>query len=92
MDEIDEEDNIESNVFNEIGRSSKAVASALYNTEFPMEDFAFDCRTSEAVYWKNFIGIINKEFAGRLLVVKEVFRSVGDEWGIIFMDNTLVDK
>jgi hypothetical protein len=93
MDELKKESEIESQLLEEIERASKAIASALYDTNFSLDDFLFEFRNDDAVYWIEFYGYQNaKKTDGTLLVVKEVFRSVCYKFGIIFIDSSLSDK
>jgi hypothetical protein len=93
MDELKKESEIEFQLLEEIGRTSKAIVSALYDTDFSMDDFLYEFRNSDAVYWIEFYGYQNtKKIDGTLLVVKEVFRSVCYKLGIVFIDSSLGDK
>jgi hypothetical protein len=93
MDELSVEAELEGKVIAEIERSSKAIAAALYDTDFLMTDFAYEFRNMTAVQWIEFYGYKEKkDVDGTLLVVKEVFRSICYKFGIIFIDISLSDK
>jgi hypothetical protein len=93
MDELGVESEIEGKLIDEIQRSSKAIAHVLYDSDFAMDEFAFEFRNIEAVIWIEFYGYKEQKATdGTLLVVKEVFRSVCYKFGIIFIDSSLTDK
>src|SRR3954471_21630789 len=56
MEELSAEAELEGKLIEEIERSSKAIASALYDTDFEISDFAYEFRNIEAVYWTEFYG------------------------------------
>ncbi len=90
MEELEQESAIETQLLEEIERTSKAIASALYDTDFSMDDFTYEFRSNEAINWIEFYGYRQrKDTDGTLLVVKEVFRSVCYKFGIVFIDGSL---
>ena len=86
MAELETEDEIESQLLEEIERTSKAITSS-YNIDFDLEDFSFEFRNNEGVFWIQFYGY--KQEGGILgcSIVKEVFRSVCYKAGITFIDS-----
>ncbi len=87
MDELSQEDDIESNFLEEIERSSKTIVQSVANIDFSMEDVNFSFENVEAVQWVEYFG-----YNGDILnqgLVKNIFQSICHKNGIIFIDKTV---
>lgn len=87
MEELDREGQVEEQLLEEIERSAKALTSA-YNIEFVLDDFSFDLRSNEGIFWIEFFGYkVNRDPNLTLLMLKEVFRSACYKFDVTFVDH-----
>ncbi|WP_161888066.1 hypothetical protein [Pontibacter russatus] len=92
MDELEKESEIENQLLEEIEWSSQAIVSALYNTDFSIDEYSFEFRGSGATFWIEFYGYRGQEINNALNVVKESFRAACYKFGIVFIDKSAEDN
>ena len=92
-DELEKETEIKNKFLEEVERSSKPVIEALHKKDFSIDDFSYELRGNEGIFWIEFYGYkLQLSHDDFLYVVKEVFRSVCYKNGIIFIDWSLDKK
>jgi hypothetical protein len=92
-DELEKETGIKNRFLEEVERSAKPVIEALHKKDFSIDDFSYELRGNEGIFWIEFFGYkLQLSHDDFLHVVKEVFRSVCYKNGIIFIDYSLSKK
>lgn len=87
MQELSEESDHEINLADELKRASVAMASSLFDQEINFEDFSYLTGKAEHYHWLRFTGYIDQRpVDANLLIVREVFRSMCNKYGYIFID------
>jgi len=88
MDELSQEDDIKTNLLDEIERSCKVIMRNLYNEGFSMADLSVEFVNKAAVYWLEFSNYNNSD-ANRDYVLKEVVKAMCYKFGVIFIDKSV---
>ena len=92
-DELEKETEIKNKFLEEVERASKLVIEALHKKDFSIDDFSYELRGNEGIFWIEFYGYkLQLSHDDILHVVKEVFRSVCYKNVIIFIDCSLGKK
>ena len=92
-DELEKETEIKKKFSEEVERSSKSVVGALLKKDFSIDDFSYELRGNEGIFWIEFYGYkLQLSHDDFLHVVREVFRSVCHKNGMIFIDYSLSKK
>ena len=56
MDELKKESEIKNKFLEEVERSSKSVIAVLHKKDFSMDDFSYEFRGNEEIFWLEFYG------------------------------------
>ncbi|GGH48283.1 hypothetical protein GCM10007423_49360 [Dyadobacter endophyticus] len=86
MDELSQEDDIESNFLEEIERSLKTILKSVANIGFSMDDVNFSFENVEAVQWIEYLGYNGDK--QKQEIVRSTFQSICYKNGLIFIDKT----
>lgn len=86
MEELEEEEDVSNNFIEEVERASRTVIKSVLNTEFSIEDVAFNLRNSDAVLWVEYLGCNGDR--EKKLIVENVFQSVCYKNGILFVNRS----
>jgi hypothetical protein len=88
MDELERESEIESQLFEEIEWSSQAIVSVLQNSDFSLNDYSFEFRSSGTTFWIEFYGQKDQVNNETVKIIKETFRASCYKFGVVFIDRT----
>lgn len=87
VEELDQEVNDEDSILEDLRHASTAMLRLMFDQPFNFEDLSFITSKADHYHWMQFSGYKDgRPVDARLLVAKEVFRSICNKYNYILLD------